>query len=61
MQVNVFRQIFVMYALRTIGLVSRTEDGALFTDGALDFWCHVEMQLGESLRLFSTQLILTVI
>jgi hypothetical protein len=43
-----------------IGLVFGTEDGALFSDGALDFWGHAEMLLQESLRLFSTQLILTV-
>jgi hypothetical protein len=43
-----------------IGLVSGTEDGALLSDGALDFWGHVGMLLGESLRLFSTQPIFTV-
>jgi hypothetical protein len=49
-----------MYALRMIGLVSGTEDGALFSDRALDFWDHVGMLLGESLRLFSSQLIFIV-
>jgi hypothetical protein len=43
-----------------IGLVSGTEDGALFSDGAIDFWAHVGILLGASLRLFSTQLIFTV-
>jgi hypothetical protein len=44
-----------------IGLVSGTEDGALLSDDALDFWGHVAMLLGESLRLFSSRLIFTVI
>jgi hypothetical protein len=43
-----------------INLVSGNEDGALFSDDALDFWGHAGMLLGESLRLFSTQLIFTV-
>jgi hypothetical protein len=42
------------------GLGFGTEDGALFSEGALDFRGHVGMLLGESLHLFSTQLIFTV-
>jgi hypothetical protein len=60
MQVNEFTSIFVMYALRMISLVSGTEDGALFSEGALGFWGHIGRLLGESLQLFSTQLIFTL-
>jgi hypothetical protein len=49
-----------MYPLRLVGLVSGTGDGALFSEDALDFWGHVGMLLGESLHLFSTQLMFTV-
>jgi uncharacterized membrane protein YphA (DoxX/SURF4 family) len=49
-----------MHALRIIDVVSETEDGALFSVGALEFGAHVGILLGESTRLFSTQLIFTV-
>jgi hypothetical protein len=49
-----------MYALRMIGLVSGTEDGALLSVRALDFWGYVGMLLGQSLHLFSMQLIFIV-
>jgi hypothetical protein len=49
-----------MYALIIVSLVFGTEDGALFSGGALDFWDQVGMLLGESLRLFITQIIFTV-
>jgi hypothetical protein len=43
-----------------IDLVLETEDGALFSDGALDFWGHVGILFGESLHLFSAQFIFIV-
>jgi hypothetical protein len=55
-----FRPISVMYALTMIGLVPGTEDEALFSDRAQDFWGYVGMLIGESLRLFSAQLIFIV-
>jgi hypothetical protein len=48
------------YTLRMIGVVFGTEDGALYSEGALNFWGCVGMLLRESLRLFGTQLILTI-
>jgi hypothetical protein len=49
-----------MYALIMVRIVFGTEDGALFSGGALDFRDHVGMLLGESLCLFITQIIFTV-
>jgi hypothetical protein len=48
------------YTLRLIGLVFGTDDRALFSEGAPDYCGYVGMLSRESLRLFSTQLILTV-